>query len=1610
MPITIWYTIDLFFRDWDKRNADSALWLSVQPNIELKYLKQWLPDCGKLSASNHKIWTSNTAIDQGIDVKDLVPVPFPGDADARISLTRGGTSLFDRLNERQRGPHLTNPAEFELHNRPRQPDSSGIDPHQPVPVPVGRGIYAQIYAEQLADAYRGALEADPGTAVDRIADMLQLAFHGGTTRHISDQWFSNLDAVHLLKLEPATEFAGPGVMITNIHSLLGMQFLVAERGQVSQKLATPGTVSLTLHLKSADTSWSGDFAQHVPNGEFEQWFDWFAQDRDVSANFPIQPVVLPGFDQRIYVHDAPEAFSKLGGELIWRRRSQEKPGQGRSLADAKRFIIRPARQADDPPVRTLSVPVYTAIDCDLRPYRSFKRVNGSEVPLRLRPKPQSRDRFLACFTGPLQPQDMVVLDEQSIAIQLEWLGAYDLPWDAVDDQADAFRRAPVRTVLFWGPPAGRDVTVLVPASSSPIDCTWLENTDQRYDPDQLGRRWESVKFANAKSGLPFDAFSLSQDIGDIAAGVIFPNSLNFVSARSVEAVEGVLTVTYPYPDIVKAATIDPASDYAHDLVNYNALNVRDASATACSGQLLNPDSSDYAVWHSQDNGAALVDQTFHYRFAVPGEPDVNDKNLDAKYVREFFDKQFSVAGHRRPLDFELVHTYGTSICLGKLDSGVQPHARLPMLPNEVSSQLTIDGQNTKTAFLWVSYDKTHDLSLDQIVLSFDNACLSIPDLGVKPPAHQLQSARMRMVSAFRSLAEIGYAGRATLTVRGCNFDYTKLVGKGPQAPLAEGLIDNDVTRQWSHDLSTLAARCRDSLDTGNAPANYPILLTKDETARFRNCNLIEFSIGLERTTDSSPIEPSQAVLLRIGTDLGPGPNGTNLGYDREGQRTEPAESAANLLYGSWQGAMSGKARPVVPERGTSQAIRDVFSAGGEAGESNQATAWIAPPGAPAVAGEWPELYFFPLGFLPLERSRALGAATTTIVRRFFDALASVVDARPGLWNLTWSKQQWSDHFKTLETNAPSLLQLLGNALALVKPAHRAADVDKPVAGQITNFLSASEQARWTVATSQLAISAPGVFGSAKGFQVTAMGAGHGAQIRSDLFQIIQEHNTTPEDLAATKVRRTTDIRQGLPGSGPFFGLEVLDDVAYGDRYAIGNLVENSFEKLIDDAAGGSNINIKAFLPSVPGKSADRVALPSREPLVLPHHLLTGSVAGAATPEWWKPADRLYISSKDLVEKFLITPVGADVGDGLHRMAGGSGVGPSLPASRLDRFVINAVFRINSDEEGSFANDTFSIRYSPDPIPSANDPQDNKLVDFFEKLLSSSQENNEKLHQVADLSNITIVREAVKAAAPGQLPKDTCRINLDSNGALVIQDPHTHDGWCISAALYRIPQTGNGVCRAYLIVTFNVPVWQVATLGLYHSRNIATPGVPAFAPDFGQTLGPAGSDVSHIPYSELNNFSNKTPLALPRQPMTAQDLIQKLVDSNYIDATQWKAVLAEVTIHHRQKVQLMADDGSGEDKEMSLDIGKYALVRCEHSPTGTPTAIDVFPNTYEDFFVDFIWHQNGKEFLRIVDFPVTISHTAREELAEEKSNQMSRVPTIVGVGLVLVGILAWLLFR
>src|SRR4051812_20462035 len=96
MAIPVLVSVDFFFRDWDKNNSDSALWLCLQPHVELSKLESWIRASGSLNQMDHQLWTNANRIDP----QSLIPVPFPGDTNVQITLKRGSTVVRDRLNDR----------------------------------------------------------------------------------------------------------------------------------------------------------------------------------------------------------------------------------------------------------------------------------------------------------------------------------------------------------------------------------------------------------------------------------------------------------------------------------------------------------------------------------------------------------------------------------------------------------------------------------------------------------------------------------------------------------------------------------------------------------------------------------------------------------------------------------------------------------------------------------------------------------------------------------------------------------------------------------------------------------------------------------------------------------------------------------------------------------------------------------------------------------------------------------------------------------------------------------------------------------------------------------------------------------------------------------------------------------------------------------------------------------------------------------------------------------------------------------------------------------------------------------------------------------------------
>ena len=119
-------------------------------------LKQWIAASGSLSQTQNQLWTNTNTVDQ----KTLVPVPFPGDTNVRVTLKRGHTVVLDRLNDRLTGPNLADPDHFTQLNQVDQPAATN-PPFRTFTPTLNSGPFAKVFTDELVAAYAQISSQDP---------------------------------------------------------------------------------------------------------------------------------------------------------------------------------------------------------------------------------------------------------------------------------------------------------------------------------------------------------------------------------------------------------------------------------------------------------------------------------------------------------------------------------------------------------------------------------------------------------------------------------------------------------------------------------------------------------------------------------------------------------------------------------------------------------------------------------------------------------------------------------------------------------------------------------------------------------------------------------------------------------------------------------------------------------------------------------------------------------------------------------------------------------------------------------------------------------------------------------------------------------------------------------------------------------------------------------------------------------------------------------------------------------------------------------------------------------------------------------------------------------
>ncbi|MGO8038229.1 hypothetical protein [Rhizobium leguminosarum] len=1623
-------TLDHFFQDWD--SGQGSLWLCVQPHVQTTVHNKAVSDWVQQSADGSGLTYIAAALSETA-VMDLTPVPFPDSCLLEVKLfdasgnpvptvhPNTGAQRDVIVNDLGTAFRIGNAAEFAAANRDAELETAPSIPLQPVyELPFALG-----YNMTLRDALAARLRVQPtdpkAPAPQPISEldlrnMLSLAFWGGLRRTLPGSVTTTAEA-DWMKVGEEPD----GRAIANHHGLCGLLFRLGGPGDVA-RLSNIRKIEVTIR----NSGWSKDV----------EGLDSVSSLQSIEAFFstlPAFPEAEPSlrpilkwndrFASRAYAIDDGAAFvhSKPHDEDWFIRPAGRKHDRPDPLRRLTAFRI---RSAFNPAPDRLRLQPHLSFKIKLQAYRRYPVQAGKPILLELVATPEDAPR-LARFLDdhPAVIEKGRFFNASGVEVTgPDLVGSYHLPWDT-ERRADG---AP--TVLYHGDENASAVILRLPlpvADGSVLELV-AEKVVPGGQPSPFGERWE-VDLAQAEAiADDFDALlcfaepaSASDGLSDLVASAVWPGEVTFEFAQSVSSVEGNVAADYFHPPEPASPTAVSARDeYAHDLINFNALNVyygwnegKSQLKDVGTVEHFNKFSELYPIQRRHEGVLRLQ----HY-FVFRARPAAAAPPAGVK-ADEFFQRLYSVMPEGRRAGFELEHTYGT-----RFDSTVEPllssHFDFPLLPasriprpsEKLAAVLSV--QPPTKVFLSCTFE-TDAKGDETLRLTFDPDWLQAP-LSSDPVWGTAY------VQAWRSLAELAFAKSISLTAQCLVFDFT--VGTKSSDPRLAAALKQDALiagfpRNCTSELQSLAEAY---LAGDFSTTEVKIILTTGSDPRIgKRCHVVEFGLKVERTIDRLP-HPAQSsadsspwMLLRFRTDVGP----DDL-YLVDGQVTEEVSDGRDIgAFSGWLLSLGAAEGPIQAEDadslGRTSLLRRLLSGGNDARE------WIAPAAAVEGDGRTSSISACPIGFRPIAvEPTVLGSQTTLLLSRYMEGLASILDCESLQWANRWTTaSDWRKHFTSLQSGQATIVAIIDKTVGLLHPLPNPdpkVAIDPVVLESVAAWKTPSTGVKDAVSAwaSSALLQDPRLFAGTKALLYTRLWGEDGHNLRTDFFRLKSFKQIRPEtvDQAGRVFPEVVDkdifsYREGLsPLAGTtWFGFaETLDDLRYDSQFAFETLSMTSVETFLDQALASEEGKLppaEADMDSkvyVPGPEKDMITLAARAPLVPPVAVFAGEIEGMNDD---RQVGGLAVGQRFDRQMFL--------SGRLERAASGAadivelvGMSPVMTGRRsrfLDDFILSNIFAIRGDEEAgaenpgggaaawtaAWDNDRFYLDIgvvADSSQPSRSKGASGVVEAFFDRLASSPDPILVANLEAGYEDEVLQFVKAAMTPAPWQpfnganrwyarlyeaIPSSTLAIDVLNDPSN--RKPEASDPLIEVFAFRAVDPAGpkSDQPHLYLVINWLCKNWTPQRLAVEQTRNINV----GFAPEFGSTA--IGRGAIYQPFFNLDLYSKLPVARLERRKYALAELVDLLlVGSALEDAEDASKYDLSITVSHDQIVEVEGEylNASGDIRATTARPLRSSLPVAQviHPyGVGSGAEIDLTSINYFSLTFDFQWSSKSNlQFFRL----------------------------------------------
>jgi hypothetical protein len=1179
------------------------------------------------------------------------------------------------------------------------------------------------------------------------------------------------------------------------------------------------------------------------------------------------------------------------------------------------------------------------------------------------------------------------------------------------------------------------------------------NRIQRYidRKDPFGPRWEYWHDGSEPNLPDFDALlcetldrkfdELNCDLGQLIVSVFHRDKYDYELAQSARRLEALINAEFT--NIRENDTSDPLSyDFdqvvIEDKTNHNQLNIFEH----VNDYFITPGGieSQQRLLHRNDGSAipsikqstvqtpfsikknlsyaffsVLKDSTSAQQSSADGSilQHVIDQIGKADFsVRDFYLDVYENIGDGRSISFNLEHTYGSCILEQRINGVPNPIDEPILLATDVAY---IDPNREPIPetqrLLEISLTKTNGIEF--ITLHLNKRLLepSWPDRD--PTANfpsELETRKsLTHIQAWQAFAEMYYAESVSLVAEGYTFNVHQLDAAKVENPIQQGLVKTDI-QILDANLALKDLVEKVFLDLPNAADGFTIPTNADWSNTF---NAIRFRFEVKRSDHFIPTDDvGQWEVHKRLAKLPPG--GIEDLYSLDGPATvtltsEPVVSQVGSFLSSLKQRM-GYIHPKGFEQ-NKERNQQYFALLGDGDTPKFATpnnnAWIVPSEIRSEEGDI-DLAYCPIGILPISNDPYLKQNSSVAIRRYFQAVQSVIDFEQYGWFNQDANSLAARVAGLLDDDLRTKFHDLVNAAAkkfkpLPDPDAAPEDLVSPVralAKEIQTPDNPLSEAVSRNVTKMLTLQ-PVLFSSLKSLGLVEAIGVDGQPIRSDFHNLYLNRNIDEQnEFIETALLPEKLVRRGLQR---FTFLEQLDDSQYDNGFSFnafhGETAERVFEQkpvgIDDDKYKIKTRDQKYYVPmGEPQTLMDaKIRLASRRPVQNPTLgcVRQAQIAEDLSDKFLPLADTL----AGRLRTFDVRQSDTDLEPQIHSLANTSG--------KLDKVVVTAVFKITGDEEAgnegvndAFLNDAFYVLVSEEEIVAQAQNREavpENFAELVERLqsetplsLPSNADGTPLVDLVFDRENLKYCTDVVsKLPVQRPLPRKELvqkafGISPQGDKLKIVDLPDLNASVReYETAVYLFK---NKAQDTLLWIEVELPIWQARYVSLVQSRNQAGKGdvqQKIFAPEFATISQPIGDVLDRMTryVQKRDTFQGIEIDNLPKTPLVfVREVLGNDID-NLDDVFPGKVNLLNITIKE-DSASAFPSSSPGISK-LNVFNGSFAVKMYQLDPddwNDEEKSINWFPKetTVNRWRVDFEWRdpETNDELLRIEDVPVWLS--------------------------------------